>query len=63
MVLLFRPIMAIPAMSATRRLHDVGKVCGSVMVFPTACIGMVLVGAFAIATDKGTGDGYLIFLP
>jgi hypothetical protein len=32
------------------------------MVFPTACIGMVLVGAFAIATDKGTADGYLIFL-
>ena len=32
------------------------------MVFPTARIGMVLVGAFAIATDQGTADGYLIFL-
>ena len=32
------------------------------MVFPTTRIGMVLAGAFAIATDQGTTDGYLIFL-
>ena len=32
------------------------------MVCPTARIGMVLAGAFAIATDQGTADSYLIFL-
>lgn len=33
----------------------------SLMDFPTARIGVVLVGAFAIATDQRTADGYLIF--
>ena len=32
------------------------------MVFPAARIGMVLVGALAIAADQRTADGYLIFL-
>ena len=32
------------------------------MDFPTSRIWMVLFGAFAVATDQGTADRYLIFL-